>query len=76
MICLFSWATSSIQSWDKHPIYHNAGVVDVPNNPLFFKGKYQNVLPYDIKIEDFSDKQCSIKYVEEILKTKEVSCLI
>jgi len=72
----FSWATSSIQSWDKHPIYHNAGVVDVPNNPLFFKGKYQNVLPYDIKIEDFSDKQCSIKYVEEILKTKEVSCLI
>lgn len=71
----FSWGTSNVQQWDKHPIYHNAGVVNEANK-LFFKGKYQKQLPYDIKIEDFNPNFCSIKYVEEILKTKEGSCLI
>jgi hypothetical protein len=71
----FSWGTSSVQQWEKHPIYHNAGVVN-ETTKLFFKGKYQKQLPYDIKIEDFNTNFCSIKYVEEILKTKEASCLI
>jgi hypothetical protein len=71
----FSWATSGIQDWDKHPIYHNAGVTG-PDQKLFYKGQYQNKLPYDIKIEDFTDKQCAYKYAEEIIKTKEVTCLI
>jgi hypothetical protein len=70
----FSWATSAVQEWDKHLIYHNAGVVDGTQG-LFFKGQYQQALPYDIKLEDFKTDKCSIKYVEEILKTKEVTCL-
>lgn len=70
----FAWATSGIQDWDKHPIYHNAGVTG-PDQKLFYKGQYQARLPYDIKMEDFTDKQCSYKYAEEILKTKEVTCL-
>jgi hypothetical protein len=71
----FSWSTSGVHDWDNHPIYHNAGVT-VDRKELFFKGEYQKVLPYYIKKEDFSDKYCSIKYIEEILKTREVTCLL
>lgn len=71
----FCWATCTIQRWDDVSIFHNAGVTgDRPE--LFYKGMYINNLPYNIKQEDFSDKFCSFKYVEELLKTKEVSCLI
>lgn len=70
----FSWATSGITEWEKHPIYHNAGVTG-PGQKLFYKGQYQRTPPYDIKLEDFDDKRCSIKYVEAILKTKENTCL-
>jgi hypothetical protein len=71
----FAWATSPINQWDKHPIYHNAGVTP-DRKDLFYKGEYQVILPYNIKLEDFSKDYCSYKYVEEILKTKEVTCLI
>jgi hypothetical protein len=70
----FSWATSHISEWDKHPIFHNAGVVG-DRADLFYKGKYQSTLPYDITQETFNNNFCSFKYAEEILKTKEVSCL-
>jgi hypothetical protein len=71
----FSWATSHKIDWDKHPIYHNAGVTG-GRKDMFFKGGYINKIPYDIKLEDFNQDFCSYKYVEEILKTKEVTCLI
>lgn len=71
----FSWATSSIHEWDKLPIYHNAGVTG-PNQKLFYKGQYQIKNPYDIKIEDFNINRCSIKYVEEIISTSKISCLL
>jgi hypothetical protein len=71
----FAWATSGIQDWDTHPIYHNAGVTG-PDQKLFYKGQHISKLPYYIKIEDFTDKQCAYRYAEEILKTKEVTCLI
>jgi hypothetical protein len=70
----FAWATSPINQWDKHPIYHNAGVT-ADRKDLFFKGEYQVKTPYDIKLEDFSKDYCSYKYAQEILKTKEVTCL-
>ena len=70
----FSWATSSIADWDKHPIYHNAGVTG-NNQNLFFKGAYINTLPYNILEESFNKNYSVYKYVEEILKTKEVTCL-
>lgn len=71
----FSWATSLIQSWDACPIYHNAGVTG-HGQGLFYKGGYINKLPYDIDIESFTPSQCSYKYAEEIIRTREVSCLI
>jgi hypothetical protein len=70
----FSWATSHISDWNKHPIYHNAGVTG-DRQDLFFKGAYINMLPYDILEESFSKDFCVYNYAQEILKTKEVTCL-
>jgi hypothetical protein len=71
----FSWATSGIQDWDKHPIFHNAGVVD-DKHQMFYKGKYQTVLPYDIKLEDYTPAVCSYMYAQEIINTSKKSKLI
>lgn len=72
----FCWATDPMLRWEQCPIFHNAGVT-VDRKELFFKGGYIGKIPYnDIKQEDFSDKYCSYKYVEQLLKTKETSCLI
>lgn len=73
----FSWGTSGIEQWDKHPIFHNAGVTHDRANELFYKGAYIHTLPYnDAANKTYSDKFCSINYVQEILKTKEVTCLL
>jgi len=72
----FCWATDFMHRWDEASIFHNAGVSE-DRKDLFFKGKYINKLPYnDIKQEDVDSKFCSYKYVEQLLKTKEVTCLI
>lgn len=72
----FSWATSGIQDWDKHPIYHNAGVTSDRKHELFFKGDYINVLPYStIGTNKYSNQYCAYNYSLEILSTKEKSCL-
>lgn len=70
----FSWATSGIGEWDKHSIYHNAGVTG--NGPMFYKGAYIGKLPYEIKLEQFTDKVCAYKYAEAIVNTAKNSCLI
>jgi hypothetical protein len=72
----FAWPTQGLDMWDKCTIFHNAGVVGDRNERLFYKGSYQNKLPYDIKLEDYDDKRGTIKYVQEILKTADRSCLI
>jgi hypothetical protein len=71
----FSWGTSNIQQWDKHPIYHNAGVVN-GTLKLFFKGQYQKELPYNINLEDYNKDFCSFKYAEEIVNTSKISCIL
>ena len=72
----FSWATSRIDEWDKHPIFHNAGVTHDRANDLFFKGAYIHAFPFkDIADKKYSDQYCSYNYVQEILKVKEVTCL-
>ena len=71
----FGWATSMIDEWNKHAIYHNAGVT-ADRKDMFFKGGYINKLPYDINLEDFTKEYCSYKYAELVVKTKEGSCLI
>ena len=70
----FSWATDSINRWNETLIFHNAGAT--PDQPdLFFKGNYVTSLPYDIE-NTFDPNFCSYNYFNEILKTKEVSCLV
>jgi len=71
----FCWATDPILKWEHNAIFHNAGVTP-ERKELFYKGRYITKLPYDIKQEDFSNNHCSYKYVENLLKTKEVTCLI
>lgn len=71
----FCWATDNIKRWDDVSIFHNAGVTP-ERKELFFKGKYINANPYNIKQESFSENHCSYKYVESLLKTKPTTCLI
>lgn len=72
----FCWATDSVARWEQCSIFHNAGVIG-EGKGYFYKGGYTNKLPYnEIKLEDIDSKFCSYKYVEQLLKTKEVTCLI
>ena len=70
----FCWATDSINRWNDTSIFHNAGVTP-DRKDLFFKSDYINTHPYNIE-NTFSSKHCSYNYFQEILKTKETSCLI
>jgi len=71
----FSWATSNIRDWDKHDIYHNAGVTGP--GQMFYKGAYINKLPYQsIDLNKFSKDFCSYKYAEQIDKTSKITCLL
>lgn len=65
----FSWASDNISEWDKHNIFHNAGVVDTNSN-VFSKLKYQKSPFYDDKLNKYSKKYCSSKYIDEIIDTK------
>jgi hypothetical protein len=72
----FSWATSGIHEWDAHPIFHNAGVTS-DRKDLFFKGAYMSQLPYStIENQVFNTNYCSFNYIQEIIKTKQKSCLV
>lgn len=75
----FAWPMHELDSWEKHTIFHNAGVIakTADQKKLFFKGKYVNgTLPYDIALGDFDDTKCTHKYVQEILETGKKSCLL
>jgi hypothetical protein len=69
----FSWATDHIKRWEETTIFHNAGVVEVGDK--FYKGIYQNVLPYSIE-DNFNKDYCSSLYFNEIKETAKKSCLI
>ena len=71
----FTWPTNPVDTWEAKAIYHNAGVVNTTSG-MFYKGMYQNRLPYDIKLEDFDRQKCSYKYVMEILETATNSVLL
>lgn len=70
----FCWATDTINRWDETSIFHNAGVTQ-DRKDLFFKSDYINSSPYNVE-NTFSSEYCSYNYFNEILKTKETSCLI
>lgn len=70
----FCWATDNIKRWNEVSIFHNAGVTP-ERKDLFFKGDFINHLPYNVE-NIFSSEYCSYNYFQEILKTKQTSCLI
>jgi hypothetical protein len=75
----FSWPMHNLDSWEKHFIFHNAGVIakTAVEDKMFFKGNYvDGKLPFDIKLEDFDENKCTYKYVQEILEVKEKTCLL
>lgn len=66
----FTWATDSIEKWDKNKIYHNAGVTEDMKD-MFFKGDYINKDPFN---EDFShiDKDtASYEYTKLITEARD-----
>jgi hypothetical protein len=69
----FSWATDPIKRWEETVIFHNAGVTGHGNH--FYKGIYQNILPYNIE-DTFDEQFCSKLYFNEIKETAQKSCLI
>ena len=73
----FSWATDSIEIYNRKPILHMAGVTDDLKNRKFYKGDYINISPFDklkdnINYFDYIEKNSStIKYIDimkEIVK--------
>lgn len=64
----FSWATDSIETYNKKPIYHNAGATHRSKN-LFFKGAWIDKSPIGQNLR-VSKNFASSKYVEAIGKVK------
>jgi hypothetical protein len=68
----FSWATDSIDIYEKKPILHMAGVTDDLKKTKFYKGEFINIDPIQKLIEDknyfdyVDNKSSTIKYVEVI----------
>lgn len=68
----FSWATDTLEVYEKHPILHMAGVTDDLKSTKFYKGDYINVDPLlklrlNPKHFDYIDPNSStIKYVENM----------
>ncbi len=71
----FAWSTSGLSEWDRCLIYHNAGVTE-SGKGFFYKAEFINKFPYDITLEGIYPHFSTYKYAEEILKTKEVTCLM
>ena len=67
----FSWATSGASEWDKHPIYHNAGITEVLRETHFYKGDYIHRDIFAAELGYVRDDNCSWRYVQAILKAKE-----
>lgn len=66
---IFNWATDPIENWEKHKIFHNAGVTE-DRKELFFKGKYDKNTPFFDDFSHISPNFCSYNYVQAIKKVK------
>ena len=71
----FVWPNQRTHLWDKHYIFHNAGIVGNEER-IFFKGNYTHRLPYNIQLEEYDPSFCTHRYVQEILDTAKTSCLL
>ena len=70
----FSWGTSSIDEYNKHNIFHNAGVTGSEQG-LFFKANYINSYPYGADL-DINPRTASAEYYKWIKKAESNSALI
>jgi len=58
----FSWATTPLSEWEKHSIYHNAGVTAEMKDELFYKSGFKT-LPDSLDTSKYRTDVCSAKYV-------------
>ena len=70
----FSWGSSNENEYNRHNIFHNAGVT-TSKDGLFYKAEYINKLPYNLNLS-IKEGTASKKYYEAIQKTEKISCLI
>lgn len=64
----FSWATDSMETYKKKPIFHNAGATGQPG--IFYKGAYINKSPFDEELELPAENKASRMYVLAINEVK------
>jgi len=68
----FSWATDSIEIYEKRPILHTAGVTEDMKNRKFYKGEFINIDPIqklkeDPNFFDFVENTSStVKYIDNM----------
>jgi len=67
----FSWATSAAAEWDRHTIYHNAGITEALKETHFYKGEFIHKDPYAADLSYVKDDNCSWRYAQAILAAKE-----
>ena len=70
----FSWGTSSKAEYDRHNIFHNAGVVS-DQSGLFHKSKYMTSYPYGLDLQ-IRENSASAEYYAWVKKIEKNSALI
>lgn len=66
----FTWATDSIEKWNKNKIYHNAGVTQDMKD-MFFKGDYINKDPFNEDFSHIDRNKASYEYTKLITEAKD-----
>lgn len=66
----FTWATDSIEKWNKNKIYHNAGVTQDMKD-MFFKGDYINKDPFNEDFSHVNKDTASYEYTKLITEAKD-----
>jgi hypothetical protein len=67
----FSWPTSQIKEWDKHNIFHNAGVGEKLKSTHFYKGEYIHKDPFAADLTYVRPTHCSWHYAQAIAYARE-----
>jgi hypothetical protein len=68
----FSWgSTQGQKEWNKHKIYHNAGVVSNQGGKVFYKGEFIDKSPFDSDFSEIDSNHNTYNYVQAILYAKD-----
>lgn len=71
----FHFAIDNIENWYNRSFFHNAGVVG-PNTGVFFKGLFDNKLPYGYEIPNPNYRVTGWHYYQLIQEVGKHTCLI